>query len=278
MASDLHIHTAFSDGRLAPEEILATAKAAGLNYISITDHDTADGIKHLYEKGLYPSKSLRVIPGIEFSTDLEGHNVHILGYDFDFYSSEMADKINELNESRWVRFSQIVQKLVALGVDLSEGDVLQFAGMSRSIGRAHIARAMVKKGLVANIREAFDKYLQNGRPAYVPHYRLQPTEAVALIRGAGGVPVLAHPKLIGDDNLVERLLTQLDFGGLEVFYPEHDEADTAKYQDVADAHGLLLTGGSDFHALPNRYPEELGAFTVDDVYAQPFFNPPKALV
>lgn len=276
MPSDLHIHTTFSDGRMTPEEVLDAAKAAGLTYIAITDHDTMDGIRHLYEQGLYPSKTLSIIPGIEFSTEVDGHDVHILGYDLDIYNQELSDKVTELAESRWVRFAQILSKLQDLRFALTEGDVLQFAGMSSSIGRAHIARALVKKGLVASVHDAFESLLEHGCPAYVPHYRLQPHEAISLIRGAGGVPVLAHPKLIGDDRLVEHLLS-LDFGGIEVFYPRHDEEDTACYEDMAHSHGLLMTGGSDFHALSTRYPEQLGVVTIEDDFAKPFFHSPKAL-
>lgn len=276
MASDMHVHTTFSDGRLTPEEIVAAAKAAGLTYLAITDHDTVDGIRHLYEAGLYPLKTLRLIPGIEFSCEEDGHDVHILGYDFDIYHQGLIDKVTELSESRWARFAQMTEKLQELGCDITEADVLSIAGTSRSIGRAHVARALVKKGIVATMHEAFTSFLDHGRPGYIPHFRLLPEEAVALIRQAGGVPVLAHPKLVGDDALVERLLS-LDFGGVEVYYPQHDAADTARYKALAERHGLRLTGGSDFHALAHREPKELGIFTVDDALAAPFFHPPEAL-
>ena len=276
MASDLHTHTSFSDGRLTPEELIAAAKDAGLSYLAITDHDTVDGIRHLYEQGLYPSKTLNIIPGIEFSCEVDEHDVHILGYDFDIYNQELADKVTEISESRWARFSTMVEKLQRLGYDITEGDVLQIAGTSRAIGRAHMARALVKKGLVASIHEAFDKLLEHGQPGYVPHYRISPEEAVALIRGAGGLPVLAHPKLVKDDALVERLL-DLDFGGVEVYYPRHDAEDTARYKAMAEAHGLRLTGGSDFHAIPQREPTALGVFVVEDELAAPFFHPPQEI-
>ncbi len=276
MASDLHVHTNFSDGRLTPEEIVAAAKEAGLSYIAITDHDTVDGIRHLYEQGLYPSKTLHIIPGIEFSCEVDEHDVHILGYDFDIYNQALADKVTELSESRWDRFSIMVEKLQNLGYGITESDVLQIAGTSRAIGRAHMARALVKKGLVESVRDAFDKLLEHGQPAFVPHYRIDPEEAVSLIRGAGGVPVLAHPKLVRDDAIVERML-ELDFGGVEVYYPKHDEEDTKRYKAMAEARGLRITGGSDFHATPQREPMSLGVFTVDDALAEPFFHPPQAL-
>ena len=170
----------------------------------------------------------------------------------------------------------MMEKLQGLGYAITESDVLQIAGTSTSIGRAHVARALVKKGLASSIREAFDKLLEHGQPAYVPHYRLEPEEAVALIRNAGGVPVLAHPKLVKDDKIVERML-ELDFGGIEAYYPRHDEEDTARYLAMAKARGLRVTGGSDFHGIPQREPSELGVFTVADELAEPFFHPPQAL-
>ncbi len=276
MPSDMHTHTAFSDGRLSPEDLVAAAKEAKLSYFAITDHDTVDGIRHLYEQGLYPSKTLHIIPGIEFSSEVDDHDVHILGYDFDMYNQELIDKVSEIAEARWSRFSLMIEKLRALGFNLTESDVLQLAGSSSSIGRAHVARALVKKGLVPTVREAFDRLLEHDQPVYVPHYRLPPDEAVALIRRAGGVPVLAHPKKVRDDALVEKLL-ELDFGGLEVYYPLHDAADTERYIALAKKHGLRLTGGSDFHASPNRVPTQLGEFTIDDELAAPFFHPPEAL-
>ena len=144
MASDLHTHTSFSDGKLSPEELLAAAKEAGLSYIAVTDHDTVDGIRHLYEQGLYPSKTINIIPGIEFSCEVDDHDVHILGYDFDIYNQDLADKITELSESRWTRFSLMMEKLQEIGYAITESDVLQIAGTSKSIGRAHVARALVK--------------------------------------------------------------------------------------------------------------------------------------
>ncbi len=275
MASDLHTHTSFSDGRLSPEELLAAAKEAGLSYIAVTDHDTVEGIRHLYETGLYPSKSVNIIPGIEFSCEVDEHDVHILGYDFDIYNQDMADKVTEISESRWDRFAKMMEKLHEIGYAITESDVLQIAGTSKAIGRAHVARALVKKGLAASVHEAFEKLLEHGRPCYVPHYRIEPEEAVALIRNAGGVPVLAHPKKVQDDALVERLL-QMDFGGLEVYYPNHDAEDTERYKAMAEKRGIRLTGGSDFHSIPQREPSQLGVFTVPDELAAPFFHPPQA--
>lgn len=276
MPSDLHIHTTFSDGQLTPEEVVTAAKAAGLSYIAITDHDNVDGIRHLYEQGLYPGKGIRIIPGIEFSSLAEGHDVHILGYNINIYHQGLLDRLNDVVEGRWARFSKMVSKLQTLGYAISEAEVLQIAGTSKSIGRPHIARVLVQKGFFPNIREVFHEVLGNDKPAYVPHYKLEPAEIVELVHEAGGLAVLAHPKLIGDDGLVERLL-ELPFDGMEVFYPQHEAEDVARYQKIAVSHHLLITGGSDFHGTLQREPSELGGFTIEDTYAAALYRPSAAL-
>ena len=183
MSSDLHRHTTASDGRLSPEELVDAAKAAGLNYIAITDHDTVDGICQLYEAGLYPAKGIKIIPGIEFSAHHEIHEIHILGYNLDIYDKVLADRLNDVVEARWLRFSTIVQKLQELEYDISEADVLEIAGDSTSISRSHIAQALMKKGFFGSVKEAFDKVLGKGQPAYVSHYLLEPEEIIRKING-----------------------------------------------------------------------------------------------
>ena len=272
MASDLHMHTTFSDGKLSPEELVAAAKAAGLKYMAITDHDTVDGVCHLYESGIFPAKGIKIIPGIEFSAHHPVHEIHILGFNVDIYYPDLIDKLNDVTEARWTRFSDMVAKLQELGYPISEGEVLTLAGGSRSISRSHIARVLVRKGCFTSVRECFGAVLEKGKPAYVPHYHLEVEEIIALIKAAGGTPILAHPKLIGDDELV-RDFCRRGIEGLEVFYPQHDAEDTARYYMMAQEFGLLPSGGSDFHGYPTRYPSEVGIFTIEDKWAEPFYRP-----
>ncbi|SFT63943.1 hypothetical protein SAMN02910356_01431 [Selenomonas sp. GACV-9] len=276
MPSDLHMHTSFSDGKLTPEELVAAAKAAGLTYMAITDHDTVEGIVDLYENGHYPARGIRIIPGIEFSAHHPTQEIHILGFNVDIYYRGLADKLNDVTEGRWSRFSEMVEKLRALGYNITEADVLAIAGASKSISRSHIGRVLVKKGYFASVREAFDAVLSKGQPAYVPHYHLEVEEIIAIIKAAGGTPVLAHPKLIGDDELV-RELCQRGIEGLEVFYPQHDAEDTSRYLAMAEEFGLMVSGGSDFHGFPTRYPQELGIFTIEDSWAEKFYRPEQKL-
>ncbi|MCR5756295.1 MAG: PHP domain-containing protein [Selenomonas sp.] len=272
MASDLHMHTTFSDGKLTPEDLVEAAKAAGLKYMAITDHDTVDGVSYLYENGRYPAKGIHVIPGIEFSAHHPVHEIHILGYNVDIYYPDLIDKLNDVTEARWTRFSEMVEKLQQLGYSLTEGEVLTLAGVSKSISRSHIARILVKKGYFTSVREAFSAVLEKGKPAYVPHYHLEVEEIIELIKAAGGISVLAHPKLVGDDELV-RDICQRGIEGIEVFYPRHDSEDTARYYALAQEYGLLPSGGSDFHGYPTRYPTEVGEFTIEDKWAEAFYRP-----
>ena len=272
MASDLHMHTTFSDGKLTPEELVAQAKAAGLKYIAITDHDTVDGVRYLYENGGYPTRGIHVIPGIEFSAHHPVHEIHILGFNVDIFYPDLLDKLNDVTEARWTRFSDMVEKLQALGYPITEGEVLTLAGGSKSISRSHIARILVKKGFFSSVREAFSAVLEKGKPAYVPHYHLEVEEIIELIKAAGGTPVLAHPKLVGDDGLV-RDICKRGIEGIEVFYPRHDAADTARYYMMAQEFNLLPAGGSDFHGYPTRQPSEIGIFTIEDKYAEAFYRP-----
>ena len=273
MSSDLHMHTNASDGLLSPEELVAAAKQAGLGYIAITDHDTVDGICQLYEQGLYPASGIKIIPGIEFSAHHPDSEIHILGYNVDIYNRELRDRLNDVVEARWTRFSTMVEKLQALGYDLSETDVLEIADGSTSISRSHVAQAMVRKGYFASVKEVFDQLLVKGRPAYVSHFRLEPEEIIDLIKNSGGTPVLAHPKLIYNDELVEELLKK-GIEGIEAIYPKHDDEDTARYLAMADKYNLLITGGSDYHGIPGRWPEHIGEFTVEDKYAQELYRQP----
>lgn len=272
MPSDLHTHTTFSDGKLTPEELISAARQAGLSYLAITDHDTVDGVAHLYENGFYPTKGVRVIPGIEFSAHHPTREIHVLGFNVDIYNSELTDKLNDVTEARWTRFSEMVAKLQKLGYDIREKDVLAVAGASKSISRSHIGRVLVSKGYFKTVRDAFSELLQKGQPAYVPHYRLEVADIISLIHQAGGKAVLAHPKLIWDDALVEEVCRS-GIDGIEVFYPQHNPEDTAHYLALAEKYQLLPSGGSDFHGFPTRYPTELGIFTIEDRYAEPFYQP-----
>ena len=274
MAGDLHTHTNFSDGSYSPEELVAAAKKIKLHYLGITDHDTVDGVRHLYENGLYPGRGINIIPGIELSANHPERDIHIVGYNIDIYNEALLEMIDKIIEARWERFSEIIRILQTKKYNIREADVLKIAGTSRSIGRAHIARTLVKIGAFKTVREAFEKMLGKGKPAYVPRYLPEVDEVIDIIHQAGGLAVLAHPKLVGDDNLVEELCKKID--ALEVYYPFHKPDDTQHYFFLAKKYNLLITGGSDFHGASSRFVNELGDFTISDKLAEKFFvEPPK---
>jgi predicted metal-dependent phosphoesterase TrpH len=264
MVADLHVHTTASDGRYTPEEVLQQATLAGLSYLAITDHDTLDGLLALAGK---PAGGPVVIPGIEFSTDLPDCEVHILGYLFDPDNPELKRQIGIIAEDRRSRAARMVAKLAALGHPVSYDRVLAIAGGASSVGRPHVAAALVEGGYFPDVTAVFDAVLNHDKPGYVPHYKLTPAATVALIKSAGGLAVLAHPGLVGDDAVVRAML-DLDLDGIEVYHPSHDEEATARYLAMAAARGLRVTGGSDYHGIPGRFPERLGEFTVPAVLAR----------
>lgn len=261
MTADLHIHTTASDGRLSPHEVVRQAELAGLSYIAITDHDTVAAYAELNGYVHTAASRLSIIPGIEFSTDLPRHEVHILGYCIDINNVRFRDQLESILADRLKRSRLIVDKLNKLGYSIDYNRVMDTAGQTRAIGRPHIAKVLVEDGHFKSIREAFEQVLGKNSPAYVPHYKLTPEQVIKLIEQVGGTAILAHPGLIGDDKLVLDLI-KAGIHGLEVYHPEHDQASANKYLAFANKYNLKVTGGSDFHAIPGRYPEKLGSFTV----------------
>jgi predicted metal-dependent phosphoesterase TrpH len=251
---DLHIHSTASDGTLSPSEILFLAKKLNLSAISITDHDTIDGVKEAFRAGIPPS--IKLLTGVEVSTAAPSFfpgsgSLHILGYGVQLDHVELIETLEVLQHARDHRNPRIIERLNSLGIDVSLNDVIVDAGKCQ-LGRPHIAQYMLKKGFVQSIDEAFDKYLGKGKPAYVDKYRVDPAKAIEIIRQAGGIPVLAHPCLIkttGDQSL-EKLVQELKkigLMGLEAYYPDHSAKQVIRYTRMARRFGMLITGGTDFH-------------------------------
>jgi predicted metal-dependent phosphoesterase TrpH len=257
--ADLHIHTTASDGRWTVLEILQAAVRKNLSAIAITDHDTVDGYHEIAK--LQHSFSGLIIPGIEFNTETDVLEVHILGYYVDTMHPTFQHVLADLRDARIKRVRLMVEKLTNLGYDLNFKEIIAKAGSSKSLGRPHVAAAMVEKGYVSTVGEAFSGLIAKGGPAYVPHHKLSPVEAIETVLAARGIPVLAHPGLVGDDNYIKSLISK-GLMGLEAFHPTHDKATTNHYVQIAHNHNLIVTGGSDFHAIPGRYPEDLGEFTI----------------
>lgn len=241
--ADLHCHTTASDGLLRPEEVVKIAAKKGLKALGITDHDTVEGWQEAEKAG--KKYGIKVVKGIEINTDWNEKEVHIIGYELDRESASLQKHLLDLREKRKKRVEKILYKLKELGFEIPFKEVLKYV-KGDSIGRPHIAQAMISRGYVQNFREAFDKYLRIGAPAYVPRYKLDPEEAIKIVRESGGVAVLAHPgaqELEGEIYRWKRVGLQ----GLEVIHPEHSDEDIKKYQSIARQLELIMTGGSDFH-------------------------------
>lgn len=247
MRVDLHVHTAFSDGTLTPEQAVDTAYSLKLRAIAITDHDTVEGIKPALDRAKEYS-SFEVIPGIEINAFYLNEEIHILGYYIDWENDFLRSTLKSLQEERVERIKKIVKKLNDMGIEISFEDILAKASGS-SVGRPHVAAALVEKKIVSSIKEAFDLYLDKGKPAFVPREKITPHYAVDVLKKSGGIPVLAHPGKIKDQSIVKSLI---DYGiqGIEVYHKDHDEEMVQHYKKIASKYGLLMTGGSDCHGKP----------------------------
>jgi hypothetical protein len=241
--ADLHLHTLYSDSTYTPEQLIRDSKAAGLSAISVVDHDTIDGIDICTQLG--KKEGVEVIPGIELSAEYENKEVHILGYFIDHTNKAFKEKLDMLKSNRRDRVYKIIEKLKKVGIDLDPEKVFSLSDRG-TVGRLHIARAMVEDGHVRTIYDAFYRFIGDRGPAFVLGFRFTPHDAVKLIKGVGGIPVLAHPYVLNDDQLIVKFV---EFGvmGLEVYYPEHSQSLINVYLEMARKYNLLVTGGSDCH-------------------------------
>ncbi|HUS69684.1 MAG TPA: PHP domain-containing protein [Anaerolineae bacterium] len=250
---DLHIHTTASDGLLTPAEVVRVALEKGLSAIAITDHDTTDGL----DEALAAARGheLEVIPGIELSAEQGSREVHILGYYVNHRDRDLQEKLEVLGRARRERARKMVGKLAGMGLPVSWERVLEIAGDSSAFGRPHVAQALQEKGYVGSINEAFYKFIGLGGPAYVARYKLTPTQALEMIRAAGGLPVLAHPWRQED---VAIRLAGCGLVGLEAYYPRYSHEEREELAKLGQRYGLIATGGTDFHGYEQNGPLSLG--------------------
>jgi len=257
---DLHIHTTASDGKLSPAEIVKKAAGLGLETIAISDHDTVNGIiPALTAAHVYPK--LTVIPAVELSTDVPSGEIHVLGYYIDYTNQEFEADLTRMRNSRLERAHKIIEKLQNLGIKIDYSRVQEIAG-DGTLGRPHIAQAMLEKGYIQEFKEAFNKYIGHGGPAYVERDKLTPTEAVQLIINTGGLPVLAHPLTSGN---VETMIIELKAAGLvgmEVYYAAYSFEEVSPLLGLAYKHGLIATGGTDYHGIENNSETIMGGVDV----------------
>lgn len=245
--ADLHLHSIFSDSTYTPAGLIQQAKTAGLDCIALVDHDTVAGIDYVIEAAVL-QKDIETLPGVEVTAEYEGQEIHILGYLIDYKDRRLASKLEFLKKTRTERIYKIIARLKDLGINLEADAVFGMVGHDGqgTVGRMHVAQAMLKQGLVVSTAEAFARYIGDKCPAQVLDFGLSPYEAISLIREAGGIAVLAHPYSLGKAELIPKLV---DYGimGLEVYYPQVLPAMVNFYLGLAKKYNLLVTGGSDCH-------------------------------
>lgn len=255
MRIDLHTHSTASDGLLSPARLVVTAREHGVGTLALTDHDTTAGVDEALREGA--RIHIDVIPGVEINTDVDEYEVHVLGYYVDYARADFQAFLGRMRAGRIDRARAMVERLAALGAPVEWARVQAIAA-GASVGRPHVARALIEARRVGTVQEAFERFLGRHAPAYVPRLKVTPGEAVEAIRAAGGVPVLAHPGWASSGpaiDLVPRLVAH-GLAGIEAYYPDHTAEMTTAYIAVAQQYHLIVTGGTDFHGggLATRVP------------------------
>ena len=266
--ADLHTHTSHSDGTRSSREVIDVARAHGLGIISISDHDNLAA--YFEVKRYADSVDVTLVPGVELSCAYEGVDVHILAYAFDPLDDAVAERLHRFREARATRGRRMVDQLRSLGYDITAERVEQLAA-GGAVGRPHVARALVERGVVKSVSEAFDRLIGTGKPGYVDKERFAIPEAVSLIRGAGGLTSIAHPTLYPNHERIVPELLDAGIDGVEVFHPDVDEAARETYTNVARFRGKMLTGGSDDHGTVKEV-ETLGTIRVPEALIGPILE------
>ncbi|MFC1918687.1 PHP domain-containing protein [Chloroflexota bacterium] len=257
---DLHIHSNVSDGQFSPAEIVRKSAEAGLAVIALTDHDNIDGIVPALEAARDFPK-LKVIPGVEISTDIPKGEAHVLGYFIDYTHHELQANLRRMRDSRQGRAQGMIVKLRDLGMPIEWQRVQEIAG-SGSVGRPHVARALLEKGYIASIKEAFTKYISRDGPAYVEREKMSPVEAVEMILQAKGLPVLAHPFTTNNPETMVIELKANGLAGIEAYYNNYTPDEINRLVSLADRHNLIATGGSDYHGIDDNFETAIGGADV----------------
>ncbi len=270
MLVDFHSHTDHSDGTLSTEALLGAFRARGVTFASITDHDALSAYETNAAQTSDASRSPRIVSGVEINTTYQGNEVHILGYGFPLGSELPLRAVLERNrEARRERVERMVAQLKRAGYDVALDDVLGETSAGATLGRPHVAKALVRRGLVRDVESAFRTLLGPDRPGYVPSNHIRPHDAVAAIARSEGVAVLAHPGRLRDGRLIDELV-EAGIAGLEVFYPTHSSGQVAHFRGLAEHYGIVMTGGSDFHDI--RWNVTGVGIEVDADDIQPFLD------
>lgn len=274
-SGDFHTHSSRSDGTLTPGALVDLAVARGVRVMALTDHDTMSGIEEAKTAAARHSGFL-LVPGVELSCDVPGTEVHMLGLMVDSNNEELRTKLELFRKGRVERGQKIVMALTELGVPIDWNRVLEIAG-DASVGRPHIAQALIERGHVKSIGEAFELYLARNGPAYAERERLTPAEAIVMIREAGGLPIMAHPSFTESYQSVARDLSEQGLFGMEVYYQDYPPELVESLNVLAQQLGLFALGGSDYHGLDREGERRPGDIPLPDVVVASFLEMARGL-
>lgn len=269
--ADLHIHSNYSDGRFSPEKIVDLSKRKNIKYIAITDHDTIDSQYIVNDTNI---KNISIIPGLEISSQYKDAEIHILAYFIDLENKILRNSLNNIKYSRQERARRIISKLNDLNIDINIEDIDK-EDYNKSIGRPHIAKILVNKGLVGSTKEAFQKYLMKNRPAFVERCKIDYKEAIKLILDAKGIPILAHPGEIYRNINIENIIKDLKMYGLkgiEVFHPSHSPKTINNFYNLSKKYSMVITGGSDCHGNKMNGEYILGTIGINETLTHKFLK------
>lgn len=256
------MHSTFSDGKLTPSELLFHAKEAGLEAVSLTDHDSVAGIDEAWETG--KNLGIKIIPGIEMNTDIPGCEIHILGYNVPFHNQEFLKELQVLKQERAHRMQRMIGNLRKIGITVYFEEVLNEAG-DAPLGRPHLARVLLKNGFAFSFEDVFRKYLEKGKPGYEPHYhRLTPENVISFLKKYSAVSVIAHPGISGCSNEQINFFRLSGLDGIEAFHSRHDAEAVHRYVSLARSRKMLVTGGSDCHGEETVHGMMLGRYGLDE--------------
>ena len=263
MLVDFHMHSIYSDGVKSPAELLRHALECNLSMMALTDHDEIDGIKALRtaQEQLDPMETIKIINGCEFSADYKDKSIHILGYRFDETIQELRDFITYFKSKREDRIDEIIKRCNNAGYLISKADLLKKFPKTQAYGRPHIGQLLIDGGYAKDINDVFKGILRKDSPCYVPKVKVDVPYIIDIIHKAGGLAVMAHPKLVSSDEYVVEMLAY-DFDGMEVYHTKHNADDVKRYKSLAKEHNLFITGGSDYHGIPGKAPDKFGDFLV----------------
>ena len=263
MLVDFHMHSIYSDGVKSPEGLLRHAIDCNLSMMALTDHDEIDGIKALRtaQDQLDPEKTIKIINGCEFSADYKDKSIHILGYRFDETNKELRDFIEYFKSKREERIDEIIRRCNNAGYFISKDELLKKFPKTQAYGRPHIGQLLIDGGYAKDINDVFKDILRKDSPCYVPKVKIEVPYNIDIIHKAGGLAVMAHPKLVTSDEYVVEMLAY-DFDGMEVYHTKHNDDDVKRYKALAKEHNLFITGGSDYHGIPGKAPDQFGDYLV----------------